>query len=303
MNKNSIYSIRTRAKTFYFASFFFNKNIKKEIATLYIFCRYIDDISDSGNLNKIQAREKLKDVIKDLKKLKSRDIIVMNFIKLMIKKNIQIQTPLMLISGVMKDLGKVKLKNLEELIIYSYKVAGTVGLMVCNILKVNDKELKFKGIQLGIAMQITNIIRDIDEDLKRNRIYFPLECLTIKNHKPKQILNDKELQKNLSKDIEKLKKFSDLIYTNSRIGIYKLPIRYRLPIALASRLYQEIGVKIRNHNYNIWNKRHYLSFVEKLIKSIVVAFEIFLMRNIVENKNIEKKLNKILFKLSSSYCD
>jgi len=303
MNKNSNYSIRTRAKTFYFASFFFNKNIKKEIATLYIFCRYIDDISDSGNLNKIQAREKLKDVIKDLKKLKSRDIIVMNFIKLMIKKNIQIQTPLMLISGVMKDLGKVKLKNLEELIIYSYKVAGTVGLMVCNILKVNDKELKFKGIQLGIAMQITNIIRDIDEDLKRNRIYFPLECLTIKNHKPKQILNDKELQKNLSKDIEKLKKFSDLIYTNSRIGIYKLPIRYRLPIALASRLYQEIGVKIRNHNYNIWNKRHYLSFVEKLIKSIVVAFEIFLMRNIVENKNIEKKLNKILFKLSSSYCD
>ncbi len=98
----------------------------------------------------------------------------------MIKKKIQIRTPIMLINGVMQDLGKVELKNLEELIIYSYKVAGTVGLMVCNILEVNKKELKFKGIQLGIAMQITNIIRDIDEDLKRNRIYFPLEYLTIK---------------------------------------------------------------------------------------------------------------------------
>ena len=76
----------------------------------------------------------------------------------MIKK-IQIRTPIMLINGVMQDLGKVELKNLEELIIYSYKVAGTVGLMVCNILEVNKKELKFKGIQLGIAMQITNIIR------------------------------------------------------------------------------------------------------------------------------------------------
>ena len=94
--------------------------------------------------------------------------------------------------------------------------------MVCNILEVNKKELKFKGIQLGIAMQITNIIRDIDEDLKRNRIYFPLEYLTIKKNKPKQILNDRDLQKEFSKNLERLKDFSDLIYTNSRIGIYKL---------------------------------------------------------------------------------
>ena len=303
MNKNSNYSIRTRAKTFYFASFFFNKNIKKEIATLYIFCRYIDDISDSGELNKTQSKQKLKSVIKDLKNLKSKNTILKDFINLMIKKNIQIKTPLMLISGVMQDLGKVKLKNLEELIIYSYKVAGTVGLMVCNILEVKDKKLKFKGIQLGIAMQITNIIRDIDEDLKKNRIYFPLEFLTIKNENPKQILNDKELQKQFSKDIEKLKDFSDLVYTNSSIGIYKLPIHYRLPIALASRLYQSIGVKIRNHKYDIWNKRHYLSFKEKIIKFIIVLFEIFFMRNIVENKKIEKEINKILLRLSDSYCD
>ncbi|MFL2663238.1 MAG: phytoene/squalene synthase family protein [Alphaproteobacteria bacterium] len=303
MNKNPDYSIKTRAKTFYFASFFFNRNIKEEIATLYIFCRYIDDISDSGELNKTQAKQRLKNVIKDLKKLKSKNTILMDFINLMIKKNIQIKTPLMLISGVMQDLGKVKLKNLEELIIYSYKVAGTVGLMVCNILEVKNKKLKFKGIQLGIAMQITNIIRDIDEDLKNNRIYFPLDFLTIKNDKPKQILNDKELQKQFSKDIEKLKDFSDLVYTNSRIGIYKLPIHYRLPIALASRLYQSIGVKIRNHKYDIWNKRHYLSFKEKIIKFIIVLFEIFFMRNIVENKKIEKEINKILLILSDSYCD
>lgn len=303
MNKNSDYSIKTRAKTFYFASFFFNKKIRQEISTLYIFCRYIDDISDSGNLNKIKAKQKLKDITEDLKKLESKDIIVEKFIRLMIKKKIQIRTPIMLINGVMQDLGKVELKNLEELIIYSYKVAGTVGLMVCNILEVNKKQLKFKGVQLGIAMQITNIIRDIDEDLKRNRIYFPLEYLTIKKNKPKQILNDRELQKEFSKNIGKLKDFSDLIYTNSRIGIYKLPIRFRLPIAIASKLYQGIGYKIKKYQYNVWNKRHYLSFVEKLAKSLVVLFEIFLIRNIVENKKVENKLNKILLRLSNSYCD
>ena len=303
MNRNFDYSIKTRAKTFYFASFFFNKEIKQEISTLYIFCRYIDDISDSGTLTKIKAKQKLKHIIKDLKKLESKDVIVKDFIMLMIKKKIQIRTPIMLIDGIMQDLGKVKLQNLEELIIYSYKVAGTVGLMVCNILEVNKKEMKFKGIQLGIAMQITNIIRDIDEDLQRDRIYFPLEYLTIKKYEPKQILNNRELQKEFSKNIERLKEFSDLIYTNSRIGIYKLPIRFRLPIALASKLYQGIGVKIKKHQYNVWNKRHYLSFVEKLTKALVVLFEIFLIRNIVENKKVENKLKKILLRLSNSYCD
>ena len=303
MSKSSDYSIKTRAKTFYFASFFFNKEIKQEISTLYIFCRYIDDISDSGNLSKIKAKQKLKNITKDLKKLESKDIIVKNFIILMIKKKIQIKTPIMLINGVMQDLGKVKLRNLEELIIYSYKVAGTVGLMICNILEVNKKALKFKGIQLGIAMQITNIIRDIDEDLKRDRIYFPLEYLTIKKKKPKQILNDRELQMEFSKNIERLKEFSDLIYTNSRIGIYKLPVRFRLPIALASKLYQGIGFKIKRNQYNVWDKRHYLSLVEKLTKSLVVLIEIFFIRNILENKEVENKLNKILLKLSNTYCD
>ena len=209
----------------------------------------------------------------------------------------------MLINGVMQDLNIVKLKSLEELLIYSYKVAGTVGLMVCNILEVKKRNMKFKGIQLGIAMQITNIIRDIDEDLKRNRIYFPLEYLTIKNQHTKQILKSKKLQKNFSKDIEKLKLLSDKIYTNSRIGIYNLPIQYRIPIALASRLYQSIGIKIMNYNYNVWGKRYYLSFFEKLLKSSFALFEIFLFRNIVNNKEIEKELNKILFKLSNSYCE
>ena len=86
MSKNPDYSIKTRAKTFYFASIFFKKNIKEEINTLYIFCRYVDDISDSGHFSKPQAKQKLKGIIKDLKQKRSKDPIVKNFIKLMKKK-------------------------------------------------------------------------------------------------------------------------------------------------------------------------------------------------------------------------
>ena len=221
----------------------------------------------------------------------------------MTRKSIQTQTPVMLIDGVIQDLGSVNLKSLENLVIYSYKVAGTVGLMICNILKVNEKKMKFKGIQLGIAMQITNILRDIDEDLNRNRIYFPNEYLTYKNSKPKEILKNKSLQKQFSKDLKKLKVFSDLIYSNSRIGIYKLPLKYRVAIGLASRLYQGIGIKIENNNYNIWGRRYYLSLFEKLVKSIFVLFEVLFVKNLKENKKLEKYINKTLFKLSKSYCD
>ena len=76
-----------------------------------------------------------------------------------------------------------------------------------------------------------------------------------------------DLQKEFSKNLERLKDFSDLIYTNSRIGIYKLPIRFRLSNCFSLKLYQGIGFKIKKHQYNVWNKRHYLSFVEKLAKS------------------------------------
>ena len=152
-----------------------------------------------------EKHRKIKKNNSDLKKKKSKDYIVKDFIELMTRKSIQTQTPVMLIDGVIQDLGSVNLKSLENLVIYSYKVAGTVGLMICNILKVNEKKMKFKGIQLGIAMQITNILRDIDEDLNRNRIYFPNEYLTYKNSKPKEILKNKSLQKQFSKDLKKLK--------------------------------------------------------------------------------------------------
>ncbi len=303
MNESLNYSLKTRAKTFHFASFFFSKEIKKEINTLYVFCRYVDDISDSGDFSKREAQKKLKRITSDLKKKKSKDYIVKDFIELMTRKSIQTQTPVMLIDGVIQDLGSVNLKSLENLVIYSYKVAGTVGLMICNILKVNEKKMKFKGIQLGIAMQITNILRDIDEDLNRNRIYFPNEYLTYKNSKPKEILKNKSLQKQFSKDLKKLKVFSDLIYSNSRIGIYKLPLKYRVAIGLASRLYQGIGIKIENNNYNIWGRRYYLSLFEKLVKSIFVLFEVLFVKNLKENKKLEKYINKTLFKLSKSYCD
>ncbi len=303
MNKNYEYSLKKRAKTFYFASIFFNKKLRNDINTLYTFCRYIDDLGDAGIISKNDAKLKLKRIIKDINNCKSKNNIIKNFIFLMIEYNIKKNIPIMLIMGVIQDLGKVKFKNFDDLIIYSYKVAGTVGLMICNILRVEDKNLKFKGIQLGIAMQITNIIRDIEEDISRDRIYFPQIYRSAKETNTKKILESKDLQQSFSKDLKKLIELSDAIYNNSWQGIQKLKLNYRFPIAVASKLYQSIGHKIRKKKYNVWGQRHYLNILEKLNKTILVCLKLLFIRKTIINKKLEIKIKNTLINLDRSFSD
>ena len=203
----------------------------------------------------------------------------------------------------MDDLGEVSFNTESELIEYSYKVAGTVGIMVCNIFQVNEKELKFKGVQLGIAMQITNIARDIEEDLLRNRIYFPKDLRSLKIKKTNKIIQNEKHKQSISNDLEKLLTLADDIYDNSWSGIYKLPITYRIPIAIASYLYQSIGFMIRQDNYNIWNKRHHLSLIQKIIKSLKVIIKLIFHKKDKTNIELEKKIYSILNKMGRFYCE
>ena len=112
----------------------------------------------------------------------------------MIKHKINENVPIELIKGIEYDLkGEVNVKTFEELIKYCYQVAGTVGFMFCKIIKVKDKKLILGGIQLGIAMQLTNISRDVAEDLKMNRIYIPKSMRSYKNNDKEKILGNKRI--------------------------------------------------------------------------------------------------------------
>ena len=200
-------TLKYRAKTFYFASLFLPKEIKKDIENLYIFCRYIDDLGDDLNLNKTHSFKKLKIIRKQILKKRSTIPAVRNFINLMIKHKINKSIPIELINGIEYDLKKqVNIKTFEELIKYSYQVAGTVGFMFCKIIKVKDKKQILGGIQLGIAMQLTNISRDVLEDLKMDRIYIPESMRSYKNNDKKRILSNEIIKKkNIKRFINSIK--------------------------------------------------------------------------------------------------
>ncbi len=298
--KTNNLNLKNRAKSFYFASLFFDRKIQKDVNDLYRFCRYIDDLADNSTLKKKKIKDELKYLKQCLKKKKSQNQIIDNFISIMKEYNIRASTPLYLISGIFDDLKKVNISSFNQLFFYSYKVAGTVGLMMCKIMKTNNIKQNLKGIQLGIAMQITNICRDIKEDLKRDRIYFPKTYRSFRFKNCDEILSNISLQKKLSKDMLKLMNDSDDLYANSWNVILELPFKYRVPIAIAANLYQSIGFKIRKNNFNIWNERTYLSLPEKLFITLKTLLYVMIKKKSKINRKMDNLVKSLLKELDCS---
>ena len=210
------------AKSFNWAGFFLPKIKYKNCSALYDFCRTVDNIvDDDGNLDL-----KKKNLIEFKKKFFEKDFSSSKIEKMWdLINEFSISTKIIedLFDGVETDLEeKVKLNSRKDLLIYSYRVAGTVGLMMAKILRVNSERGLNSAIDLGIAMQLTNIARDVIEDKKRNREYIDHDIITIK---------------------ETLK-LADMFYNSSFNSIREIPISCRFAILVARRVYRQIGYEI-----------------------------------------------------------
>ena len=210
------------AKSFNWAGFFLPKIKYKNCSDLYDFCRTVDNIvDDDGNLDL-----KKKNLIEFKKKFFEKDFSSSKIEKMWdLINEFSISTKIIedLFDGVETDLvEKVKLNSRKDLLIYSYRVAGTVGLMMAKILRVNSERGLNSAIDLGIAMQLTNIARDVIEDKKRNREYIDHDIITIK---------------------ETLK-LADMFYNSSFNSIREIPISCRFAILVARRVYRQIGYEI-----------------------------------------------------------
>ena len=159
----------------------------------------------------------------------------------------------------------------KDLLVYSYRVAGTVGLMMSKILKVENKEALKGAIDLGIAMQFTNIARDVCEDKARNRQYIDHDFLAIQ------------------KIISESQKF----YENSFNSISNIPIRSRFSVIVARRIYRKIGDYIlKQKNIDNYNKagKIYVPMVEKIIQTFLSIFD-FIKLLFIKNFNYDNQTN------------
>ena len=272
MSKNylSIY-----AKSFNWAGFFLPKQIYEKCSTLYDFCRTLDNIADE-DLDLEIKKKKFKKFKDDFKNKNFDNKIIKDIHLLIEEKNISLNIIYDLFDGIESDLRyELKINSFQELLVYSYRVAGTVGLMMAKILNVKTHDSLKGAIDLGIAMQLTNIARDIVEDSKKNRQYINSDFNTIKN----------------------TVKIANLFYDSSFKSIKQIPLSCRLSILVARRVYREIGNKILKKkdikNYKDSGKI-YVSNIEKISQTILASFDLITLLFVRSNKHIRKNEHDII---------
>ena len=277
---NSSTDLKREGKSFYWASFFLPKSSKKKAGILYSICRYFDDIADKYS---VDQTEYLKDTIEEVKKNKNNKVNIF-FQKNKINNSIFID----LIEGLILDQQEIRIQNKEELIKYSYHVAGTVGLMMSKIIGVKNAQAAKSAIDLGIGMQLTNIARDVYEDSKMKRIYLPanwIPNISLKNLNNLNEFNSKNDEK-ISKAIHKVISLSEKFYINGFAGLKYIPFSTRLGIFIAANVYKGIGIKIKSNKKKYLRERIYLNYFEKFIitiKSLLLFIFIPLMNYKYQN--------------------
>ena len=246
-------SLKSNAKSFALAAKILPKDKYETVARLYRFCRYADDIADNETTE--SSLLLLDQLRKDLEVEQSSIAAVKDYIQIRRKYDIPKSAALDLLDGLENDQSEVRIQSLDELIRYAYRVAGTVGIMMAKVLRVESPRAFPHAIDLGIAMQITNICRDVLEDADQNRVYIPQE-LSIANLDPITIQDDKNQKDNAWNAIKQLLEIADVYYKSADAGMRFIPSDFRSCIFVAARLYQSIGKEILRRGPEVyWMKR------------------------------------------------
>ena len=252
------------AKSFNWAGFFLPKKTYKNCSYLYDFCRVVDNIADDEDEIDIK-KIKFQKFVNDFKQKNFENPVIQNMWNIINEFNISLEIIYDLFDGIESDIKQnVKIDTRKDLLIYCYRVAGTVGLMMAKILNVSKKQSLKSAIDLGIAMQLTNISRDVIEDSKKNRSYING--------------NFEEINSTI--------KLADTFYKNSFYSIREIPLSFRFSILVARRIYRKIGYKIlKKKTFENYSKsgKIYVSNFEKVLETILSIYDLIILSLL--NKN------------------
>jgi phytoene synthase len=278
------------AKTFYLGTLLLPQEKRRAIWAIYVWCRRTDEIMDS-----LEASTKSQDELSD--NLDEWEENTRNVFKGNIKSELDsvlldtiekypqsIQPYLDMIDGQRMDLNKFRYKDFDELKLYCYRVAGTVGLMTQNVMGIDSAytsapwsampDPSEAAIALGIANQLTNILRDVGEDRQRGRIYLPQADIEKFNYSEEELLQGK-----INKQWKSLMNFqltrAREWFQKSEDGIKWLSSDARWPVWTSLRLYRGILDSIEKLDYDVFNNR---AFVKNSIKAIEIPISFLISR-------------------------
>ena len=267
------YEVLTKhARSFRWASKFLTRESRDYAAVVYAFCRLVDDLADEAD-DLEQADRNLEEVVSELNGVTEPRPLIASFLLVTQETALDLGSALELIRGVRSDLEEVRIDTVEEFLKYCYRVAGTVGLMMNAVLGVRDPEANAHAIDLGVAMQISNICRDVLEDSKRDRVYLPEALLVEHGLSHTDILEGSADANKLAGVINELLDMAEVYYASADQGLKFIPKGSRFGILIAGRLYRAIGLTLRGRGSNPMMGRVWVSPLRKTLWTVRAAFE------------------------------
>ncbi|MET3109373.1 phytoene synthase [Oxalobacteraceae bacterium GrIS 2.11] len=259
-------TLAAKGRSFHWARRLLGKKHALRATRLYRFCRHIDDVVDEAESIDL-SRKNLFEVRQSVLSGRSDHEILIDGLSLIRECRISTAVVLDLIAGVASDIEPVRMNDEDALLRYCYQVAGTVGLMMCKVLDSDRRQAHVYAIDLGIAMQLTNICRDIRQDALLNRRYLPSNF--IGNMEPDALIEPSGYQvEAVKKAVARLLDCAEKYYESGESGLSYLPLRPRLSILVAARIYREIGKELEKQNYEYWHQRIVVRTTRKVIVTL-----------------------------------
>ncbi|MEQ9320885.1 MAG: phytoene/squalene synthase family protein, partial [Polyangiaceae bacterium] len=231
------------ARSFRWAATFLPADRHDDAAVLYAFCRVVDDAVDEAP-NEDQARAAVAELERQLNDPRPSHPLIAELCRMAKARRVPLRAAEQLIEGVAGDLDEVRVADDAELIRYCYHAAGTVGLMMCGVLGVEAIEARAHAIDLGIAMQLTNICRDVREDAAMGRVYLPASRLRAVGVDPDDLVRGRADREAVARVVVDLLELAERYYASADAGMRYIPARPRLAILVASRVYRAIGRRL-----------------------------------------------------------
>ncbi len=228
-------TLSRHGRSFRLAGNLLPRDLLHDAAELYSFCRTVDDIADETD-DRQSARIALLSLRRAMLEGEATHPALDGFLRLAARHGLDPMVAARLIDTMIGDLGPVRIPDVAALLRYAYGAAGTVGLLMCRLLGVRDPLAAPHALDLGVAMQLTNIARDVVEDAQRDRVYLPQSWVaTSELRRPEPVFAA----------VTRVLDLAELYYASGHRGLAYLPWRSRLAVGSAASLYREIGQRIR----------------------------------------------------------
>ena len=254
------------SRTFFAASRLLPPRVRAAAIALYAFCRVADDLVDEAMPGDTGPLQVLTERLDRIYAGTPQDHVEDHALSLVVQQCALPRHLLdALIEGFAWDAGGRSYETLEEVQAYGARVAGSVGAMMCWIMGPRDSATLARACELGVAMQLTNIARDVGADAALGRLYLPRQWLRQEGLDPDTWLASPRHDAALGKVIERLLQEADRLYALGQTGIAALPPDCRAAILAASLIYAEIGVQLRREGLNSVDKRTVVSTGRKLV--------------------------------------